>query len=348
MSAAASSRLIRCCVTVVVVLATWITPAIAVAQGGRAGVVTTIEGHVTVTHQAQPAPRPLRFKDDVFVADRIATGDRSLARMLLGGKAVLTVRERSILTITEIPGRSNVRIESGKIALAVARERLKPGEAIDIETPNAIAGIRGTVVVAEVQRASAQQGAGGVAVTTTFSVLRGSVSVMQLDPSTRTPLGAGVSVGVNHSFSATGAAGGRVQPIPPGEVQRIMSGLQPGGPPHAAAANAEQLKEQAMTTAVVLVSALLGETPKASSQPAGSDNADEEPATDDEPTLDEPEPASTGSADNEGAEDPAQPPITPGNETIDDSDGSDSIANAKVTINAARKGDMFILRPNSG
>jgi len=39
----------------------------------------------------------------LFVQDRVITGDDSVARILLGGKAIVTVRERSSLTITEAP-----------------------------------------------------------------------------------------------------------------------------------------------------------------------------------------------------------------------------------------------------
>src|SRR5438128_2537442 len=95
-------------------------PAIATAQADKAGVVTTLEGHVTAARTATPQPVALKFKDDVFVNDRVVTGDRSLARLLLGGRAVVTVRERSALTITELPGRSTIDLDSGKIAVAAA------------------------------------------------------------------------------------------------------------------------------------------------------------------------------------------------------------------------------------
>jgi hypothetical protein len=71
------------------------------------GVVTTLEGHVTVT-RVTLAPQPLKFRDDVFVDDTVTTGDQSIARMLLGGKAVVTVRERSTLTITEVRGKATI------------------------------------------------------------------------------------------------------------------------------------------------------------------------------------------------------------------------------------------------
>jgi hypothetical protein len=99
--------------------------------------------------------RPLKFRDDVFVNDRIVAGDQSMARMLLGGRAVVTVRERSALTITEVPGKSTIALEAGKIAVAVARERMKPGDLIEVRTPNAVAGVRGTVFVVEVMQAAA-------------------------------------------------------------------------------------------------------------------------------------------------------------------------------------------------
>ena len=101
------------------VLLSALSPSIAAAQTSRAGVVTTLEGNVTVTRVALP-PQPLKFKDDVFVDDKVTTGDRSLARMLLGGKAVVTVRERSVLTITEVPGKATIDLSAGKIAVAVA------------------------------------------------------------------------------------------------------------------------------------------------------------------------------------------------------------------------------------
>jgi len=135
-------------------------PSWAIGQPAKAGVVTVLEGNVNVKRVALPDLVPLQFKSDVFLQDTVTTGDKSLARMLLGGKAVVTVRERSVLTITEIPGRSTIELESGKFALAVARDRMRPGEEIQIRTPNAVAGVRGTVVVTEVERQGAQAGGG--------------------------------------------------------------------------------------------------------------------------------------------------------------------------------------------
>src|SRR5437660_8650261 len=130
-------------------IATLATASFATAQE-RAGVVTTLEGKVTVVRASSPELTPLKFRDAIFVRDRIATGKESFARILLGGKAVVTIREFSAVTITEVPGVATVAVGSGRVAVAVARERMRPGDLVEVRTPNAVAGIRGTVIVAEV------------------------------------------------------------------------------------------------------------------------------------------------------------------------------------------------------
>src|SRR6058998_487506 len=118
------------------------------AAASVAGVVTGVSGQVTVS-RTEATPLPLRFKDEVFLKDRISTAERSLARLLLDQKALITVRELSELVITEQSGRSTVDLGAGKIAIGVARQRMRPGEIVEIRTQNAVAAIRGTVVVAE-------------------------------------------------------------------------------------------------------------------------------------------------------------------------------------------------------
>ncbi|HEY7039995.1 MAG TPA: FecR family protein, partial [Methylomirabilota bacterium] len=110
------------------------------------GVVTTLDGHARVARPALTGPVDLKFKDDVFGRDKISTQEKSLVRVLLGGKAILTVRELSEVTITEDAGRAVVTLPDGKVVLAVAKQRMRPGESIEIRTPNAVAAVRGTIV----------------------------------------------------------------------------------------------------------------------------------------------------------------------------------------------------------
>src|SRR5438552_8509378 len=137
----------------------------------RAGVVTTLKGKVTVVRASSSELTPLKFRDAVFVRDRITTGKDSFARVLLGGKAVVTIREFSAVTITEVPGVATVDVGGGRVAVAVARERMRPGDLVEVRTPNAVAGIRGTVIVAEVFDAQRS----------VITVLKGVIDVTHLE-----------------------------------------------------------------------------------------------------------------------------------------------------------------------
>jgi hypothetical protein len=179
----------------------------------RVGVATTVMGPVTVTRVAL-APAPLKFKDDVFMNDRVVTGENAFARMLLGGKAMVTVRERSVITINEVPGVSTIDVISGRIAVAVDKARMRPGEVIEIKTPNAVAGIRGTVVVAEV--------AGRVS---SITVLRGLVDVYRRNPAGGHAVGPPTPVGVREvvTVKAGGALPARPQSLSVDQARKLTN-----------------------------------------------------------------------------------------------------------------------------
>src|SRR5688500_6052297 len=195
----------------------------ALAQEPRAGVVATLEGVATAARSGLSQPLALKFKDDVFLQDRIATGDRSLARLVLGGKATVTIRERSILTITDTPGQSTVGLESGKVAVIVARERMRPGETVEIRTANAIAGVRGTVLIVEVTDERAQLQPGGVGGTTRLYNLSGQTNVQFRDPTGA--FSRQVALGPRQFASVTGTAAPTSGAMTPGMRQQAISGL---------------------------------------------------------------------------------------------------------------------------
>ena len=210
--------------TVAVLLAVWPAPAPAQTAGdsGRGvGVVTTLAGTVTVARAALPAPQPLRFKDDVFMRDHIATAEKSVVRVLLGGKALVTVRELSSLTIKEETGRSTVDLTSGKIAMGVVRQRMRPGEVIEIRTPNAIAAIRGTVLVVELIPAPGGS-PGRPNYTTKVHVLHGLVEVS--DPNN--PGAPPAQVGTLESWSRTGSEPSSQAPLSPAAAEHVFADLR--------------------------------------------------------------------------------------------------------------------------
>ncbi|MGH7348233.1 MAG: FecR domain-containing protein, partial [Candidatus Rokuibacteriota bacterium] len=233
----------------------------------RVGVVTNVEGVATVARVALPEPRPLRFKDDLFLRDRITTGERSIVRVLLGGKATVTARERSVLTITEVPGVATINLGAGRVAVAVARGLMKPGEVIEIKTPNAVTAIRGTVVIAEVQPA-----AGGYE--STITILRGLVDVTRLDP-TGALTGPAVKVGALERVSVIGA-----QPVTaPQKITREAASRLASDfslvPKNAPAASTEALNAEVKEISLRDARQLMGVTsPSPTSSPSGPSAGD--------------------------------------------------------------------------
>ena len=181
----------------VVIAAQVALPSVGFSQTDRVGVVTTLEGTAIVARASASAP--LKFKDDVFVHDRISTGERSFVRVLLGGKATVTAREHSVIVITELPNASTITLTSGRIAVAVSKDKLKPGEVVRISTPNALATIRGTVVVAEVS--PVWNGTRSV-----ITVLRGLVDVIRIDPRTERTIGMARDVGALQTITVAGSS----------------------------------------------------------------------------------------------------------------------------------------------
>jgi FecR protein len=156
------------------------------AQTQPVGVVTTLTGQATLARTALPEPLILKFKDDVFERDRISTAEKSIVRVLLGGKAIITVRELSVVTIIEEPGRATVDLTSGKIGVSVAKQRMRPGESLEIRTPNAVAAVRGTVITVETAMVAGTQ-------VTDYDVQSGTLDLLAPRPEILAP-GRGITV----------------------------------------------------------------------------------------------------------------------------------------------------------
>jgi FecR-like protein len=219
------------------------------ARAQRLGVVTTLTGTATLARASQS--QPLRFRDNVFEQDKIATAEKSLVRVLLGGKAIVTMRELSELTITEGHRKSIVHLSSGKIGLAVARQRMQPGDEIEVRTPNAVAAVRGTVFVVELIRPAG----GAVPFVTNLHVVKGIVDVTPINAAPGTPPN---RVGTGQSIGVTGSIVGPVQPFSPTAMGAVFADLSPREAEHPRGAEAvarlvsgpEGLKARALALAL--------------------------------------------------------------------------------------------------
>jgi hypothetical protein len=243
-------------------------PVFASAQSdGSSGVVTTVNGDATLIRPVAAArPVSLRTRDEIFARDRIQTQERSLVRVLLGGKALITVRELSVLTVTEEAGRVTVNLQSGKVGVAVVKARMRPGEVIEIRSPNATAAVRGTVFVVEVDPVQPGQSGGGPATTTRVHLFHGALDVSaRLDPGHAT-----VRLAELQSVVVAGNTLGPVKPISRDAVAALTADLKPRQvqTPNAPDEFIGGLVAREQGRAVMLASALLAPTPTAPIQGA--------------------------------------------------------------------------------
>jgi hypothetical protein len=181
--------------------------------------VTTIQGQATVARLTSTSALPLKFRDSIFERDRINTAENSIVKVLMGGKAIVTVRELSVLTITEDLGKTTINLESGKIAVSVARQLMKPGDRLEVHTPNAVAAVRGTVFVVEVNRQGAQLGGGSPVANTEVITVHGTVEVGSLSNPARTLVHAYQSLGI------TGSNMGRLGSVTPQQMHTVLANL---------------------------------------------------------------------------------------------------------------------------
>jgi hypothetical protein len=189
----------------------------------EAGIVTSLSGRADIAHAATPQPVSLRTQDPVFGGDRIRSFEKSLVRVLLGGKALVTIRELSTFTLTEEPGHASVTLPRGKLALSVARLRMNPGESIEIRTPNAIAAVRGTVLIVQVEGPDTafEEPIDLDKVSVTFTVLKGTVEVFRLN--------AALPPTTLRSFEEMKMAGkgkGEVREISAAEAAQLVEGFK--------------------------------------------------------------------------------------------------------------------------
>ncbi|HEY4910420.1 MAG TPA: FecR domain-containing protein [Methylomirabilota bacterium] len=213
------------------------------AAASGAGVVTGVSGQVTVSRTAATSI-PLRFKDEVFLKDRISTAEHSLARLLLDQKALVTVRELSELEITEQAGRSTVDLGAGKIAIGVARQRMRSGEIVEIRTQNAVAAIRGTMVIAEAIPVPP-----GAPPQSRIHVLSGYVDITPRDNPAAPP----VRMVAPASISITGASVGLPVPLNEAARHQLLSDLHQTLPQHLSAMKALASGEFARATALARI-----------------------------------------------------------------------------------------------
>ncbi len=116
------------------------------------GQVVYVHGEVTVSRPTEPTPRLLKFDDDLYEGDTLETRNGQL-RILLNDRTVLSLSNNSKILITEqrfdpAQGvrKSVLDMIKGTFRTIVERVVSFQTDDVRLQTPTAVAGIRGTDV----------------------------------------------------------------------------------------------------------------------------------------------------------------------------------------------------------
>lgn len=145
-------------------------------DGERIGTVLAVEGQAEVHAQDKTEWERLRFRDAIFLQDTVRTGAASKLKVLLRNDSILTLSEQSEMAFTEflltpLQQRSIMNLLFGTVKVITMRI-FGTGSGMEVRTPNAIAGIRGTTFVVRFIPPDS----------TDVFVFEGTLTVRNLDP----------------------------------------------------------------------------------------------------------------------------------------------------------------------
>ncbi len=111
------------------------------AAGQAKGYVKVLNGTVSTVRNGQTLP--LKKGDQLEQGDSIRTGGDGLAIIaLFGGRGEVEIQENAVFTLTSLGGNGVLNQEKGNAWIQMTK--LQTGESLNVITPTAIAGVRGT------------------------------------------------------------------------------------------------------------------------------------------------------------------------------------------------------------
>lgn len=134
-------------VALLTLLAVMASPALA---GQAVGTFALVEGAVDVMRGGALPAVSVKAGDPVTVGDFVRTRSNSKAEIRFSDGNVVKIAQRSRVDISQyvsgVDGQRSLRLPRGKVQAVVtkAREGAGPGKRFEIQTPNAVAGVRGT------------------------------------------------------------------------------------------------------------------------------------------------------------------------------------------------------------
>lgn len=117
----------------------------------RIGTVLAVQGAAEARSQNATTWEALRFRDAIYLNDTVRTADNGQVKVLLRDETILTLAERSEMRFTEFLLTQNQRRTLVDLALGKLRVLTTTffggGSAVEVRTPNTVAGVRGTIFV---------------------------------------------------------------------------------------------------------------------------------------------------------------------------------------------------------
>lgn len=124
------------------------------------GKVVFVKGEATVVRPSDPKPQPLEFNAEIFQMDTLETRKGEL-KVLFEDQTVLSLQSQSKVLITEHVYRPNqgsrksiFDILKGNVRTIIERAAFLRNDDVELHTPTAVAGIRGTDVGTRVVKES--------------------------------------------------------------------------------------------------------------------------------------------------------------------------------------------------
>ena len=127
-----------------VCLGLWVRVALAADPAGQ---VASLEGSAEVTRAG--ATQPVKPGDPIYVGDKLKAAPGGKLRLLLNDESVLTLAANTELVVNEQvlgtdTSKSTLGLLGGTLRAIVTERYSTPGSKFEVETPTAIAGVRGT------------------------------------------------------------------------------------------------------------------------------------------------------------------------------------------------------------
>jgi|CXWL01.1.fsa_nt_gi hypothetical protein len=194
-------------------------------EATRRVVVSALSGD-QLTMQNGGGTKTLQFREGVAAGDRLTTGDRTMAEVLLGTRAVVTVGQGTSVQFTTVtPEQTTIQVSKGTVRVAAAASALGEQGLVTVQTPTGQVQTRGGIVrvLVDAPVRSAEQTPTGearpylasYAPTTLLAAVNTRGDVIQVEEGTAEILGAGpgAKAVTVQAGQAVGVQAGQAGPI---------------------------------------------------------------------------------------------------------------------------------------